>query len=310
MNPAIKIDKVSKKFRKTMALDSVSFEVPSGSIFALLGDNGAGKTTLIKSMLGFVHPDQGRVEVLGMNAKKRDHQIRSRVGFVPEQPELYEWMRVDEIGWFVAGIRQDNFYEKYKQQISSFGIPLDKRISELSKGMKAKISLALATSHEPEVLILDEPTSGLDPLIRREFMESMVDEAARGTTVFLSSHQLNEVERVAEHVAVLQGGQLLFVEPLASLKQNTAQLLITTSDADRPDLDIPATIIHCQAQGRQQRILIRDFESNQELIEQILQKDEVDACEMTHPSLEEIFVGYLSPHHVGSQESDAASVPA
>lgn len=294
MTAAIQFENVTKKYRRKLALDDVSFEVPAGSVFAMLGDNGAGKTTSIKSMMGFVRPEKGSVNVFNLNSKKQDHEIRSRVGYVPEQPELYDWMRVDEIGWFVAGVRQGDFYDNFKKQIEQFSIPLTSKISQLSKGMKAKISLALATSHHPEVLILDEPTSGLDPLVRREFMESMVDRAATGTTVFLSSHQLNEVERVAEYVAFMKEGKLLFVEKLADLKNQTAELTITFSDSQYPDPDMAARKIHCRSQGRQKQFLVRDFETEESLVRQINGQQGVEACRVTRPSLEQIVVGYLS----------------
>ena len=293
MTASIKFENVCKKYRRRLALDSVSFEVPKGSVFALLGDNGAGKTTSIKSMLGFVRPDSGNISVLGLNPRNQDQQIRSLIGYVPEQPELYDWMRVDEIGWFVAGVREGDFYAHYKRQMEEFGVPLTNRISELSKGMKAKVSLALATSHQPEVLILDEPTSGLDPLVRREFMESMVDRAAAGGTVFLSSHQLNEVERVADYVAVLREGQLLFVERLSDLKEKTAELTVTYSSEMMPPVSLAATTIHYRSQGRQQRILIRDFKSEQEVVAEAQSHEGVDAVRFVNPSLEEIFVSLV-----------------
>lgn len=293
MTSAIVFDHVSKKYRRRQALDAVSFEVPTGSVFVLIGDNGAGKTTSIKSMLGLVRPDGGSIQILGLDASREDQRIRERVGYVPEQPDLYDWMRVDEIGWFVAGVRQGDFYRNFKAHMEKSDVPLTSRIAELSKGMKAKVALALAISHEPEVLILDEPTSGLDPLVRREFMESMVDRAAAGGTVFLSSHQLSEVERVADYVAVLKAGKLLFVERLSDLKEKTAELTITLTKESEP-LSISATTIHCQVQGRQQRLLIRDFESRDALIEQLNQQAEVQACQWSQPSLEEIFVGYVS----------------
>lgn len=205
MEYAIEFQDVTKRFGKRVALDDFSLKVPAGSLFALLGDNGAGKTTAIKSMLGFVCPDGGSVRVAGLDSRSQAQAIRQRVGYVPEQPELYKWMRVEEIGWFVAGIRQGSYLETYLRLIQEFSIPRERRISELSKGMQAKVSLALAMAHDPEILILDEPTSGLDPVVRREFLEAMVDRTASGTTVFLSSHQLHEVERVAEYVALLKG---------------------------------------------------------------------------------------------------------
>ncbi len=138
------------------------------------------------------------------------------MGYVPERPTLYEWMTVDEIGWFSAGFYGEGFLPEYARLAAEFALPGKKKISDLSKGMRAKVLLSLALANRPELLILDEPTSGLDAMVRREFLESMVDRAAAGKTVFLSSHQIAEVERVADIVAILRKGKLILVEASTS----------------------------------------------------------------------------------------------
>ena len=214
MDPVIRLDKLTKHFGSETALDQVSLEVPPGVVFALLGENGAGKTTAIRIMLGLAEPNSGQAEVLGLGSAKQGLRIRQRVGYVAERPTLYEWMTVEEIGWFTAGFYGPGFLPEYGRLIAQFGLPPRKKLKTLSKGMHAKVVLSLALAHQPELLILDEPTSGLDAMVRREFLESMVDRAAQGQTVFLSSHQIAEVERVADIVAILRKGKLLLVEPL------------------------------------------------------------------------------------------------
>ncbi len=207
-----------------------------GTVCALLGENGAGKTTAIRTLLGLNHADEGRATVLGLDSASQGQQIRSRVGYVPERPTLYEWMSVTEIGWFTAGFYPSGFYERYLKLAAGYQLPLKRKIKSLSKGMRAKVSLSLAMAHEPELLILDEPTSGLDTLVRREFLEGMVDIAAAGRTVLLSSHQIGEVERVADTVAILRSGQLILVEKLETLKDQVRELNVTLEDnAPRAD---------------------------------------------------------------------------
>ena len=230
MPPVIRLDKVTKRFGAETALDGVSLEVPGGVVFALLGENGAGKTTAIRIMLGLAEADSGGAEVLGLKSAKQGLEIRQRVGYVPERPTLYEWMTVEEIGWFTAGFYGGGFLPEYQRLVAQFGLPARKKLKTLSKGMHAKVVLALALAHQPELLILDEPTSGLDALVRREFLESMVDRAAQGQTVFLSSHQIVEVERVADIVAILRKGKLLLVEPLERLKAEVRRLTVTLKD--------------------------------------------------------------------------------
>jgi ABC-2 type transport system ATP-binding protein len=206
MEPVIRLEKVTKRFGREVALNAVSLEVPPGVVFALLGENGAGKTTAIRILLGLVEADSGKAEVLGMPSAERGIEIRRRVGYVAERPTLYDWMTVGEIGWFAAGFYADGYLTRYFDLIRQFDLPETRKLKALSKGMRAKVSLALALALDPQLLVLDEPTSGLDALVRREFLESMVDRAASGQTVFLSSHQIGEVERVADIVAILPKG--------------------------------------------------------------------------------------------------------
>ena len=153
---------------------------------------------------------------------------------------LYDWMTVAEIGWFAAAFHLDahgtttGYQYRYTELTRGFELPATKKIKALSKGMRAKVSLSLALASDPSLLILDEPTSGLDVLVRREFLESMVDLAGAGRTVLLSSHQIGEVERVASHVALLHKGKLILAEPLDELKSRTFLLSVTFTSRDHP----------------------------------------------------------------------------
>ncbi len=166
-----------------------------------------------------------------MESVKHSLEIRRCVGYVAERPMLYDWMTVDEIGWFTAGFYGGNFLPTYKGLIEQFSLPSNKKLKTLSKGMRAKVALALSMGHDPDLLILDEPTSGLDTMVRREFLESMVDRAASGKTVFLSSHQIHEVERVADIVGIMRQGKLIVVERLEKLKAEVQEVTITLADA-------------------------------------------------------------------------------
>lgn len=301
--PVIQFDSVTKRFGKTLAVDNVSYNVPAGTVFALLGDNGAGKTTSIRAMLGMVRPTSGNVTVLGQHAVKDSVALRHRIGIVPEQPSLYEWMTVDETGWFAAGFHHDGYLQRYRDAITGFKIEPGKKIRQLSKGMKAKVSLSLAIAHEPELLILDEPTSGLDPMVRREFLESMIERAATGQTVFLSSHQINEVERVADHVALMKQGKLVHCESLDGLKSNTKELQINVTDTGIPSPLNSDNVIAASRTGRQWRLLVRNITDEQ--LAGVHGSDFVDRCVVHEPSLEEIFVGYVG----GSQPEPIDPLP-
>src|SRR6476659_11497514 len=261
MSAVIDLKHVTKNYGGNTALSNVSLEVPSGVVFALLGENGAGKTTAIRLMLGLTEPTRGDVRVLGLDSRRQGLAVRSRVGYLPERPTLYEWMTTAEIGWFTAGFYADGFEQHFRTLASGFRVPLDRKLSQLSKGMRAKVALSLSMAHERELLILDEPTSGLDTMVRREFLESMVDIAAEGRTVLLSSHQISEVERVADFVAIVHGGHLLAVERLDQMKESTRELTITVGDAAAPLTPIPGQIICQRRRGRQWDVLVRSLDA-------------------------------------------------
>jgi ABC-2 type transport system ATP-binding protein len=201
-------------------------------------------------------------------------------------------MTVAEVGWFTAGFYADGFEHQFRTLIAGFGVPLDRKLNQLSKGMRAKVALSLAMAHQPELLILDEPTSGLDTMVRREFLESMVDIAAEGRTVLLSSHQIGEVERVADIIAIVHSGRLLVVERLDHLKQSTRQLTVTVNDAAAPLAPIAGETIHQRRRGRQWDVLVRGLDTTD--LERLRFADGVVAVEARTPSLEEIFVAYMT----------------
>lgn len=301
MSDVIELANVTKCYGSHMALDQVSLNVPPGVVFALLGENGAGKTTAIRLMLGLAEPSAGQVRVLGRDSERKGFEIRRRVGYLPERPTLYEWMTSAEIGWFTAGFYPDGFEFEFRKLLESFGIPLDRKLSALSKGMRAKVALSLAMAHKPELLILDEPTSGLDTMVRREFLESMVDIAAEGRTVLLSSHQIGEVERVADFVAIVHAGRVLLVDRLDDLKRSTRQVTVTVEDGRRSLQPLPGIIIHERHRGRQFELVTRGVDNT--TLESLRFAEGIVAVESRTPSLEEIFVAYM--HGSGATPSSA-----
>jgi ABC-2 type transport system ATP-binding protein len=297
---AIAIERLTKRYRKKVAVDGLSLQVPVGSVFGLLGENGAGKTTTIQVLLGLVNPDDGQIDVLGLNPLGQGLDVRRRVGYVPETPILYDWMTVAEIGWFAAAFHPDaegtttSYQMRYAEMLRGFELPARSKIKTLSKGMRAKVSLALALASDPPLLVLDEPTSGLDVLVRREFLESMVDLAGTGRTVLLSSHQLSEVERVASHVALLHQGKLVLTEPLDDLKSHTFLLGVTFNSRDHPDAPPPGSrieLIDASDAPRQARWLVRA--PDRSACEALRAVPGIEGLGIETPSLEEIYIGYM-----------------
>ncbi len=316
--PAIRIDHLTKRYRDQVAVDDLSLDIPAGSIFGLLGENGAGKTTTIQTLLGLVRPDAGRVEVLGLDPVKQGLEVRRRIGYVPEIPVLYDTMTAEQIGWFASGFHPGRggssaaFEQRYLELVKGFDLPLKRKLSKLSKGMRAKVSLSLALAGDPELLILDEPTSGLDVLVRREFMESMVDLAGSGKTVLLSSHQIGEVERVASHIALIHKGKLLHTEPLDELKAQTFVLLLTFSGRDHaegPPTGSPVELIDAADSPRQAQWLVRA--RDRAACESVRRLPGVESLEVEKPTLEEIYIGYMRgrrPNQAPAPSSPTLSV--
>jgi ABC-2 type transport system ATP-binding protein len=296
---AIRIENMTKRYRGQVAVDRLTLDVPAGSVFGLLGENGAGKTTTIQSLLGLIAPNEGRVETLGLDPIRQSLEVRRRVGYVPEQANLYDWMTVAEIGWFAAGFHPEPgrgpgpYLERYRGIVEGFTLPLDRKMRQLSKGMRAKVALALALASAPELLILDEPTSGLDLLVRRDFLESMVDLAGEGRTVLLSSHQVTEVERVASHVALLHQGRLILAEPLDDLRARTFLLTLTFTGRDHPlapPAELPVELIDADDTALQARWLVHGPAA---AVEAIRSMPGIGELERRTPSLEEIYIGYM-----------------
>ncbi len=280
------------------ALKDVNLQVQRGTVFALLGENGAGKTTLIRVLMGFLHPTAGSAEVMGLDPTRDALEIRRRVGYVADAPAFYDWMTVAETGWFASSFYPEGFWDNFRRLIASYQVPEQRSIKQLSKGQRAKVSLALALAHDPELLILDEPTSGLDPLVRREVLESLLDRVSVGCTVLLSSHQIVEVERIADHIAILQQGKIVLTSSLPALRESFLELTLGLNDPliSLPAFEQPTEILRTTASGRQQQWIVRNLSSEQ--LEALRRIDGVQHVATHVPSLEELYAACLgrTPH--------------
>jgi ABC-2 type transport system ATP-binding protein len=291
MKHVLRADRVTKLYGRQVAVAEASFTVPAGCVCALLGENGAGKTTLVRMLLGLLAPTSGTLDTFGVCPVTHGEALRRRIGYLPEQPTLYEWMTPAELGWFAAGFYPPGFEERFRRRLAMFRTPHDRRMASLSKGMRAKVALALAMAHEPELLVLDEPTSGLDTLVRREFLESMVDWVSTGRTVLLSSHLIDEVERVADYVVILREGQLLLAERLDALKQGVREITVTLATPTTVEPELGGICLHRRQRGRQWQLLVRGVEEDD--VAKFAARVNVSAIETRSPSLEEIFIALM-----------------
>lgn len=310
MNSVISVKGLEVHFPGCDALQGVDLDVAPGTVFALLGENGAGKTTLIRVLTGFQSPGAGQCSVLGLDPSRDALEIRKRVGYVSDAPALYDWMRVGEIGWFAASFYEEDFLDRYRESIARYEVPEDRKIKHLSKGQRAKVALGLALAHDPQLLILDEPTSGLDPLVRREFLESMLDRVATGRTVLLSSHQISEVERVADEVAILHQGKFKIQDSLNDLRDSVCEVTISLEDslATLPQLESPVQVLHEESEGRQMRMIARGFDSKAR--ESLESRPGVTSVRVRSASLDELFVACIRGEEPKNRGDDNQRPPS
>jgi ABC-2 type transport system ATP-binding protein len=291
MDPVIDIRGLTKAFRGRRVVDQLRLGVPAGAVFALLGDNGAGKTTTIRMLTGLLRPDEGQATVLGQDCWKAAVRLRHRVGYVPERPRYYDWMTVAEIGWFTGGFHHRPFLPNYRELVGRFDLDPRARLRHLSKGQYAKVALALALAPDPGVLILDEPTSGLDLLVRREFLSSMVDLAGAGRTIFISSHQINEVERVASHVAFLDHGRLLLAATMEELRDRVVRLRLRF-EGQAPAAERLGTVLQRNGAGRLWQAVLLD--PDRQALAELRGTEGIHDFEEAPLSLEDVYLALLT----------------
>jgi len=250
-------ERVVVRYRGKAALDGLDLRVPRGSVFAFLGDNGAGKTTTMKILTGLAPTDTGRATILGLDCWSKATQLRHRVGYMPERPRFYDWMTVAEIGWFSASFHLSGFLARYREWADRLGLDQEKKLRDLSKGGYARVGLALALAPNPEVLLLDEPTSGLDLLTRREFLASLVELAASGRTILISSHSIAELEKACTHVGLVKDGKMILSAPLEELRRKVRRFSLRFAEQP-PDATTLGTVLERNGTGRFWQALVQD----------------------------------------------------
>jgi ABC-2 type transport system ATP-binding protein len=214
----IQLDRLTKSYGKVRGIVDLDLEVQEGEVFGFLGPNGAGKTTTIRTLLDLIRPTSGSARVLGLDSVADSMEIRRRVGYLPGELALWDWMTSVQLTDHLMKIRGLADMSYRNELIERFDIEPDRKIKDLSTGNKQKVGILLAFMHRPELLILDEPTSGLDPLMQQATYAAVEEARSEGRTVFLSSHVLPEVERIAERVGIIRSGRLIEVETVGNLK--------------------------------------------------------------------------------------------
>jgi ABC-2 type transport system ATP-binding protein len=219
--PAIETERLTKFYGPHRGVQDVTIAVEQGEVFGFLGPNGAGKTTTIRTLLDLLHPTSGSARIFGLDSCRESVAIRKRLGNLPGDFGYGKLATGREALALLARLRGVAGLGRAEDLAERFRADLERPLGQLSRGNRQKIGLILAVFHEPELLVLDEPTSGLDPLMQEEFLALVREERERGCAVFLSSHELDEVQRVCDRVGIIREGRVVAVERVADLLERT-----------------------------------------------------------------------------------------
>jgi ABC-2 type transport system ATP-binding protein len=235
----IETENLTRRFGRTEAVHGLTFVVPSGSVFALLGANGAGKTTTLKLLMNLLPPTAGSARVLGVDSRRLGERERAQIGYVSENQQLPLWMTVRQLLDYCRPFYPRWDRELERSLLAQFALPEDRKLKHLSRGMLMKASLLSSLAYRPKLLVLDEPFSGLDPLVREEFVSGVLAISGAGDwTVLISSHDIEEVERLADRVAMLESGRLSLNETTEELQARFRRVDVTLNEGEAR-LDAP-----------------------------------------------------------------------
>lgn len=290
---AIRLTNVSKAYEGHVAVDSVSLEVPRGSVFGLLGPNGAGKTTTLRMIVNILGADSGSVEILGTPS---DHASRDRIGYLPEERGLYPRMQLEEQLHYLAALKGTPKAEvaaRLDRWLPRLGLEewRKRKVNELSKGMQQKAQFIATVLHDPDVLILDEPMSGLDP-VGADLMRGVLLELSReGKTLVLSSHQMETVERLCDRVALINRGRLILEGRVSDVKAGHGHnTIVLAFDGDGSFLATLPGVADVKDFGRYVELRLDDGADPQDLLRRASERLRLSRFEIVEPSLHAIFV--------------------
>jgi ABC-2 type transport system ATP-binding protein len=289
MEDAIRTHRLTKHYGGRKVVDNLDLHVPRGSVYGLLGRNGAGKSTTLKMITGMVRPDHGRVELLGEDGDTLSPEKRSRIAYLAEGHPLYTWMTIREAVAFTMPFYPGADRTLVDQILDHFGLSPKTKISRLSRGQRAQVSLALAIAPDPELLILDDPTLGLDTNVRRDFLESMIQIIQRrGRTILFSSHILGDVERVADRVGVMVDG-VLRVDCRADHFKRSVRKILVEFGREPPAVPSCAGLLSDWRIGTRRELVFVDYGPQQRAVIEGLLPRHVEEVEL---NLEDAFIEY------------------
>lgn len=284
----IEVKNLKKYFKDTKAVDDVSFTVEKGEVFGFLGPNGAGKTTTIRMIMDFIRPTGGSISILGLDAQKDTVELKKKIGYLSGELKLYKnWTGQDHINF----VKNLNGHDDIADEIAKrFGFDPSLKVKTLSSGNRQKLGIIMAFMTRPEILIMDEPTNALDPLLQNEMYELIQEVASQGTTVFMSSHNLSEVDKVCSKVAIIKKGKIVATESIKNLKDKRLYTVTAhfndTFDKAKFNIDDVNIIKEMQAG------IILNVKGDINNVISILSQHKLKDLLIEHASLEDIFMEY------------------
>lgn len=301
---AIEIRGLHKSYGRVRALQGVNIDVDQGEIFGFLGPNGAGKTTTIRCMLDMIRPQSGSIRVLGFDPQKDPKIVHAKVGYLPGELNLEANMKVSSALRYFVDLRGDRVDWDYALHlVSRLNLNLDMQVKNLSKGNKQKVGLVQALMHKPELLIMDEPTSGLDPLMQQEVYRMLKEAKAGGTTIFFSSHIINEVESLADRVAIINRGVIIEeAEPEKLVKMEVRQMRVRfKNEVDTQRLSqVPGVSLISNGNGS---VAMLRVEGDLDNLIKALGEFPVSDISLQRQSLEEVFLAYYKTERLEVDEN-------
>lgn len=255
----LQIVNVSKSFPGKDAIKNVSLEVKPGTIMGLIGPNGAGKSTLLRTIADIYTPDCGEIKIKGNNVRDNS-EVKELIGYVADRNDFFNTFKIKEIIKYYRLAYKNFNYDKFNEINKIFQIPLNMRLSKLSKGNAARVAFMLAMSSMPELLVLDEPTSGLDPIVKRKFLRLLVEDVSeRGTTVIISSHNLSDLESICDQVVFLNDGEIVKDNTLDNLKTSMKKLQIIFKENAPVGFENWSDFINVDKLGRSYNVITENY---------------------------------------------------
>ena len=286
---AIETNNLTKSYGKSRGIVDVNLKVKEGEIFGFVGPNGAGKSTTIRTLLNFIFPTSGKASIFGKDIVKESLEIKKILGYVPSEVKFYDEVKVKDIIKYSTSFYGDSSKEEIDYLCEKLEVELEKKMGELSLGNKKKVAIVQALIHNPKILILDEPTNGLDPLIQKKLFEILLEQNKKGTTVFLSSHNLVEVENFCHRVAVIKEGRIIDTIEIDKLtKKLGLKVTIEAEGLKKDDIEaFDGEVI--SANGRE---IIFNYSNGVDKLIKELSKFYIDKILIHEQSLEDTFMNY------------------